>query len=220
MQHEGNTDAATLPLWFSLTGGVAADHTGRPRVGRGLIVREYDSVINGVHATKPSYAVLKTGSNKAALELVLPSSGVQTLKAGDYVQGLVEVILIPQKAVDHFSPNTALQAVIAQATANDEPWLPYRVEAANNNLNVVVSNGKGSLERSFPPRVRVDQTTGKVEFTVEVVGNVAASPGLVLLQVSGVEGPPSSLTSLTSTDPNGVVFIEGSDNTNFQVQYN
>ena len=108
------------------------------------------------------------------------------LLAGDFIEGLVELMLPPQQIEDTVSPNSDLRATLTLASQLNQPWLHVWKQATQNDFTVAAT--VGSVERNYPLRVRTDllQDSG-CEFAVSFPGGAGSrSRGLVPVTVSGI----------------------------------
>lgn len=158
--------------WFSLHDGIAADG-GRPVAGgwatRGLILRSWKARLGG-HAAPPFAAVYGTeagGIPSAGLELS-PPPGLDTLEPGDFVECLVELVVLPMAAADYYGPNENLRASLV---AGANTWRPVQRLAAGNHLRVVAR--RGTLTSACPPALDLH---GRERGEIEIHGGVGWLP--------------------------------------------
>ena len=78
---------------------------------------------------------------------------------GDFVEAVVEHVVVPQFAADYYGPNANLAAALK---AGQNTWRMIHREAVGNDLTIDVTRGK--LLRRRPTRIAVD--AGRAEFAV------------------------------------------------------
>jgi hypothetical protein len=100
--------------WFALLGDLP-DASSRVSYGeRGLIVREFKGRVAGQavdRAWLSSYAVKDNAPNFNAELTVAPD--VTGFAAGDYIEALLEWVVLPPQAEDYYGPNTELKQQLA-----------------------------------------------------------------------------------------------------------
>ncbi len=165
---------------------------GEPRLGargdKAMIVRSWKARLDGLAAPLPSYSVFATvemayrgrpgfpdGRHDAQVELALPE-GVQHLRAGDFVEAAVEVLILPQRPEDYYGPNTGL---LEAMKANTACWALTHREAARSQMSVEAKTG--SVEQAWPLRIRAENGN-QAEFVI--TGGVGYTP----VTVAGASG--------------------------------
>lgn len=139
--------------WFSLHG--AERNTHHPKgawANRGLVIRSWKARLSGKECPTPFAAVFGTenGIPSANVELVPPPASTQ-LTRGDFVEVEVELLVLPLDAADYYGPNENLRA---DPKANANTWRPVYRLARGNDIDVDVK--QGTLQRTYPPVIRVD----------------------------------------------------------------
>jgi hypothetical protein len=187
---KANSDGsyASGSCWAFLPSSDVAPSTSRggAYADRGLVVRQWKAVLGGVPVPLPHLSLFKMESNKAVLELS-PPPGVSALLEGDFVEALVESVVIPMKASDYWGADADLKASLAtldaeaaiiaatEATASAGTplwdtarlrthWQLTALEALSNSPTVIASEGQ--VENAHPLRVRVDRSTSGATFSV------------------------------------------------------
>lgn len=154
--------------WFSLHEAISKDTAGGAWANRGLVVRSWKARLGGKDS--PPYAACfgtLNGPPSCNIELA-PPPGLDSLKAGDYVEATVELLVLPQFAKDYYGPNEKLRQELA---ANENTWRPVWRQAAQGSLEVEVS--KGRLLESCPVRIEADSSP-TAEFVI--TGGVGYAP--------------------------------------------
>jgi hypothetical protein len=167
-----------------------------------LVVREWRAVLGGQEVVLPHLSLFKMSAEKVSLELS-PPPGTLALLAGDFVEALVESVVLPMNAGDYYGSDAKLEqslqtldtraaGVLAAEMSADSAtataswyssrlyshWQLAALEAVGNSPVVHVTVGE--LESAHPLRVRVDAATQAAAFTVS--GGV----GFVPITLTGV----------------------------------
>lgn len=163
--------------WFSLHdaipgawyGGENRYNESQAWANRGLIVRNWNARIGGEEVSLPHYSVYLTENNVGSSNVELsPPAGVEMLKAGDYIEFEVELVIIPMSAEDYYGPNEPLRQSL-EASANT--WEQVYRLAVGNDVQITAS--KGEIIEDYPLVIQVDQNQ-TAEF--EIVGGLAYFP--------------------------------------------
>jgi hypothetical protein len=112
------------------------------------VIRSWKARLGGqdVPPTAACYGT-ENGVPSANVELTPPPE-VRELLPGDYVEGFVELVVLPQFADDYYGPNENLrQSLRKQANT----WQPVMRQAVGNNLRIAVDGGR--LVQRYPPVV-------------------------------------------------------------------
>jgi len=184
--------------WYSLHGGERnVHHTKGAWANRGMVVRAWKARLGGQDCPVPFAAVYGTedGIPSANMEL-MPPPGMTELKAGDFVEAEVELLIVPMAAADYYGPNASLRADLE---ANGNTWRPIHRLAKGNDIDVEVR--AGSLLRRYPPIVQVDDSS-RAAFTIK----------------GGVGYLPVTLTGLRA--PSGYVLLHNGQPVNQEVHGN
>jgi len=131
--------------WLSMHEAVPRDE-GATWANRGLVIRHWDAVLAG-EPTRPWVAergARVRGTDTSLLD-ILPPPDVNQLLAGDYVEGEIHHIVMPQFASDYYGPNKQLAAALKK---NENTWKMIRREAVGNDLDITVT--KGTLRHKYP----------------------------------------------------------------------
>lgn len=180
IEFEGNA-----PWWVSQHQAAATDSRGdQGQLGvasRGMVVREWSAVLNGQQVERPSISLFGTHHRAPGMlaELGVPE-GLTRLKKGDYVEMLLEVVLVPKYPEHYLGTNEALKRSLP-GTA--DTWKALHRQAVGNEIEIAVSTG--TLQRRYPPEIKVD-ASGAAEF--EISGGLAYLP----VTLTGVESPRGS----------------------------
>ena len=175
--------AGQMP-WFSLHQNVTRDPYAYHGAwaNRGLVIRSWNARLNGVNSPTPYASVYGSpsgGVSGAILELT-PPPGVTQLQNGDYVDTVLEMIVMPQwgntgpLGLDYYGPNANLIAALNASAGSYGGANTYGMinrEAVGNNLSPTVS--KGTLLNNYPVKIRVD---GNNEAAFSVTGGVGYVP--------------------------------------------
>lgn len=148
--------------WMSLHEAVRLDgSTAGAWANRGLVIREWRAKLGG-RDTKPFVAErgVNWGNAQAStLDVLLPPD-VKRLEPGDFVEAVVEQLVLPQTAADYYGPDERLRAALAEMAGT---WRLVHREATGNERVVEVTVGR--LER-LQPDVRIAADDGRVECTI------------------------------------------------------
>ena len=156
--------------WFSLHDGLRNQaHPEGAWANRGLVVRSWRAQLGGQTVAHPFASVYGTdnGMPSANIEISAPPDCTQ-LEPGDYVEAEFELLVLPFSAKDYYGPNASFKAHLEE---HGNTWRPVWRQARGNNLDVTVS--RGTLLRSYPIRVRVNE---KNEAELTVTGGVGYVP--------------------------------------------
>ena len=113
------------------------------------------------------------GADTSLVDL-LPPPGPKRLAAGDYVEAVVEHVVIPQRAKDYYGPNRRLAAALQNG---ENTWKMVSREARGNDLDVVVARGR--LKRLRP--LAIEARDNAAEFSV------AGGLGYVPMTITGLK---------------------------------
>jgi len=154
--------------WFSLHEAISKDSQGGAWANRGLVIRSWKARLGG-KPTPPFAACYGTQNGPPSCNIELtPPPGLADLKPGDYVEAVVELLVLPQFARDYYGPNEKLREDLA---VNENTWKPILRQAAKGALTVSVC--RGTLLASCPVRIEVDPSQ-QAEFAV--TGGVGYAP--------------------------------------------
>jgi len=125
------------------------------------VIRDWRARLGGREA-RPWVAERGTsarGTPSSTLD-ILPPPGVTRLEPGDFVEAVVEHLVLPQHAADYYGPDEPLRAALAGMA---DTWRLVHREATGNDRVVAVTVGR--LERLYPD-VRVAADGGRAAFTI------------------------------------------------------
>jgi len=138
--------------WFSLHGAINRDKKGGAWANRGLVVRKWSARLGGQPVNVPTAAVFGTenGPPSANLELT-PPPGLTELQPGDFVEAVLELVIMPVSAQDYYGPNTALSRALR---TGGNTWKMLLREAAGSALTV--DSVRGRVVNSWPLVIAAD----------------------------------------------------------------
>ena len=153
--------------WFSLHDHQDEDGAGTygAWANRGLIIRSWRARLGGVDQTVPYASIYGTLNGPAsALVELNPSPGVTQLIPGDYVDALVEFVIVPQWAGDYYGPNNNLKAALntSQNTAmemREAHRRPHRAPALEQHAGKRIRPRPISIRLAHAQRTHHPPTT-------------------------------------------------------------
>lgn len=157
--------------WISMHEG--APFRERERRGawanRGIVIRSWQARLGGEEASPwiAEHGVNSRGGATSTIDIV-PPPGVTQLQAGDFVEAVLEYVVVPQAAGDYYGPNPALRSSLE---ADGNTWRMIRREALGNDRRIDVR--RGTLEATYPD-VRIRADGGKA--TIALEGGVGHIP--------------------------------------------
>jgi hypothetical protein len=146
----------TLPWFSTLNCPIDSNVNTASLTGasRGFIIRSWNARINGQDNVLPHFV-----SSGSRFDIV-PPPGVTTLKAGDYVEAVIERVYFGQDETSYYGTDanysTALQ------NYGNQHQMVIR-EAIGNNLTVNVTTG--TLETSYPVQIQASNHTAEFSIT-------------------------------------------------------
>jgi hypothetical protein len=108
------TPAEGKYIWFSFTDSEYTSPQSKSfkLAERGFIVRDWKAKINGDENVTPWFAEYTTAGggygDQSGIIKITPPEGCNSFKAGDYIEALVELLIIPSSADDYYGPNKNL----------------------------------------------------------------------------------------------------------------
>lgn len=153
-------------FWFSFT---ASEYTSPQEkkfklADRGLIIRNWRARINGDENVMPWFAEYNTDSgnygDKSSIIKILPPEGCSSFKKGDYIEALVELIIIPSRADDYYGPNKNLYSALEKYSGT---WNMVYREAGGNDIGLNVFTGKQIS--NYPIVIGTDNDRAHFELT-------------------------------------------------------
>ena len=158
-----------LSPWFSLHDAISRDNKGGAWANRGMVIRSFKARLAGRDVPYPFASCYGTENGPPSMNVELsPPPGLTQLQTGDFVEALVELLVIPMAADDYYGPNDNLRASL-KADANT--FRPVLRQATGNNLRLHAIAGR--LLRSYPPLVLVDASQSA---EIEITGGLAYLP--------------------------------------------
>ena len=146
----------TLPWFSTLNCPVDSSVPSLSGATRGFIIRSWKARINGQDNVPPYFVA---AANSARFDIV-PPPGVATLQAGDYVEAEIERVYFGQSAAAYYGGDANMTTAL-QNYGNTHQ-LVIR-EAIGNKLTVSVATG--TLEMSYPIRIRATNNTARFSIT-------------------------------------------------------
>ncbi len=129
---------------------------------RGIVIRAWRARLGG-RAASPwlvERGARVGGRDTSTIDLV-PPPGVTRLEPGDFVDAVIEHLVVPQAADDYYGPNEALRMALR---ADGNTWRMIEREARGNDRRVVMKRGR--LEHVYPDvRVEVGEDGAELELT-------------------------------------------------------
>jgi len=166
--------------WFSMHRAVRRRNDHGAWANRGIIMRRWRARLGGrpVRPWAAERGARVRGRDTSLLDIIPPPS-VKQLEAGDFVTGIIEHVVMPQRADDYYGPNDNLRKAL---TRWGDTWRMIHREAMGNDLGLAVSIG--TLERSRPTKIRAKND--RAEFTIR--GGLGAVP-ITITGLSGYRRP-------------------------------
>lgn len=151
-----------------------------------MIIRDYHGVFNGMPNDTPYVRERSSsigfsssqGTNPTSYCLV-PPAGIQSFTAGDSIELLVEVLVLPKQLGDYYGPN---QNFVAALTAYGNSYELALREARQNQI--IAQSPSNTVKRQYPLTVAVLND----EAIVDINGGVGYMP-LVFEGLSEVDDP-------------------------------
>jgi hypothetical protein len=189
---QGQPRSGRLP-WFSLHDTQVNRHRHEPKPGempkpclhdqatRGLLVRSWTGLIDGKPVSTPDFAIRgHTGFSSTALVELTPPSGTARLRSGDYLDAVLEWIVLPSGRMTYYGPNRAFAAAHA---ADGDGWKLVHREAAGTALRVEASAAE--VVGTYPIHLRAN---GVDPITCTVHGGLGWVP-LTIDRLPGFDNP-------------------------------
>ncbi len=157
---------------------------GQPKgawANRGLILRDWTAQLGGKPA-KPWYAErgLERHKKLSSTFDILPPPGITRLEPGDFVEAVIEHLIIPQSADDYYGPNQALREALSK---HGNSWQMVHREAVNYAPEVKMLTGTLFYRN---PGLWIQTQNGTAQF--EIQGGTSHIPITFL----GLASPNSS----------------------------
>ncbi len=149
--------------WISLHESVPhkPDQTGA-NANRGIVIRSWEAQLGGKKADPwfSERGLNLSGKTVSSTIDLIPPPGVTRLQPGDYVEAVIEHLVMPQFAADYYGPNASLRTALEQ---HENTWRMIHREASGNARQVQME--KGTLIRRFPD-VRIRTVEDEAAFTL------------------------------------------------------
>ena len=160
--------------WFSMHDTFRQKMNGSSN--KGFVIRYWNAKLGG---KKVNPWAAERGTNvfnipSSIIDILLPPD-VKMLKPGDYVECVVEHIVMPQFAKDYYGPNKNLKSALKK---DQNTWKMLYREALGNDLAIDVTKGK--LIRNRPTLVLAKNNTAEFSIT----GGLGYTP----VTISGLKG--------------------------------
>ena len=133
----------------------------------GMIIRGYQATFDGIENNTPYFRERSSSvgfsasvGTKPTSYCLVPPPSVSSFKAGDQINLLVEVAVLPKQATDYYGPNTNFADALAQYGNSYE--LLYRESLGNR---IIASSPTHELDSTFPLTVSTINNTGLVKIT-------------------------------------------------------
>ena len=139
--------------WFSLHGAINRDTKEGAWANRGLVVRKWSARLGGKAVNVPTAAVFGTENRfpSANIELT-PPPGLTELQPGDFVEAVLELVIMPISAGDYYGPNAALRVALR---SGGNTWKMVLREAVGNSYTV--ENLRGRIVSTWPLVISADE---------------------------------------------------------------
>lgn len=194
--------------WFAITGNAKnpppfiKEGDQGAWADRGMIVHSWKARLNGDEVPLPHYSIYGTEDGKvpSAIVELSPPAGLAQLKKGDFVETVVEMLILPQSADDYYGPNESLRAALKE---HGGTWRMVHREAEGTALRVRAEDG--DVVSQWPVIVRAHRGK-RAAFTIEggngwvpVIITGAKSPGKPLLTITA-DGAAQSVSPSSGND--------------------
>jgi len=147
--------------WFSMHEAVPRAEGKEAWANRGIVLREWDAKLGGrnVRPWAAERGARVRGTDTSLLD-ILPPPEIDRLEVGDYVEAVVEHVVVPQFADDYYGPNENLRTALKKG---QDTWQMVHREAIGNDLAVDVA--KGELLRNQPTMIRAERNCAEFAIT-------------------------------------------------------
>ena len=133
----------------------------------GMIIRSYQATFDGIENNTPYFRERSSSigfsankGTKPTSYCLVPPPNVSSFKAGDKIDLLVEVAVLPKQATDYYGANVNFANALAQYGNSYE--LLYRESLGNR---IMASSPSNQLDDSFPLTVSTNNNTALVKIT-------------------------------------------------------
>jgi hypothetical protein len=150
--------------WVSLHDAVPRREKGQQGswANRGIIIRSWKARLGGKDAG-PWFAergVKARGSHSSTVDII-PPPGITRLEKGDFLEAVIEHLILPQAVDEYYGPNNALREALKQ---HGNSWQLIQREALGNQRKVTMETGH--LEK-LHPAVSVRVVDDRAAFSLE-----------------------------------------------------
>jgi len=169
LDHAGIACPGAVP-WFSLHEGSARAGESGAWANRGLVIRAWKAKLGG-HDAPPLATINGTGNGNTPsnnVELVAPAD-LKELQPGDFVEGTVEYLVVPQFAKDYYGPNEGLRESLK---SGENTWQPVHRLAVSGRLAATAA--RGQVRQACPLVVDLDPASRSAE--IDITGGLAYVP--------------------------------------------
>ena len=149
-------------------GYIAADDQGAFG-DRGLVIRGWRARIDGEDVPLPHFSLYRDGQRPDGVCVELsPPAGITRLRAGDFVELELLMLVLPQARDDYYGNSAWLQSALAEMTAS---WELTAMEAETGVKQTVATVGQ--VRSAYPVEVEAS-ADGGAEFCIQ--GGVGRTP--------------------------------------------
>lgn len=164
--------SGSAPWWIAIPeSDFKSDQKGFGNAWKCLIIRKYQSTVNGVIRLVPKvslYARQDHGDGDFYVDvMVTPNKGITEFNPGDSVELDVEWVTFPYSADDYYGPNQSFKQHLEE---NPKSWKTALREAVGNNLTIDVNGG--NVLSTYPLIISVIYPV----IEVSIKGGVGAVP--------------------------------------------
>ena len=146
--------------WFSMHEAVPRAEGAEAWANRGIVVRRWEARLDGRPARPwAGERGAKVRGRDTSLVDLMPPPDVRKLQPGDYVEAVVEHVVVPQWADDYYGPNENLRVALR---GDQNTWKMIHREAVGNDLQVEIFHGR--LVRRRPTLIRAE--ADRAEFAI------------------------------------------------------
>lgn len=146
---------------------------------RGMIIREYNAVINGQENNIPHFRERCKNSNQSTSYTISLPDGINSLQKDDEISLIVEVVVLPNQDGDYYGPNANFATAL---TEHGNSWeLLYREVTKNNTVATSTTN---YVHTSYPITIDTQNNTA----LVNISGGASYIP-LVFSNITDVTDP-------------------------------
>lgn len=176
--------------WVSLHGLERDDDSRYGQATRGMIIRSWDARLGGEPAD-PHWQFFGTEWNRGKRVSVFLGAPpeVSTLKAGDYVDCVVEWVVLPITADLYYGPDERFRTLLEEHANSWEP-----VWRAATDFDPVLVSADGQEYRGIPLNIDFPEDTDELLFTVR------NPQGVIPLRINNLRRPTGLLLEWAKAD--------------------